>query len=73
MFGFVGNLHGLIIGQVNRLTNRIFFRTIGFTVSSCGCRIMVIISAFQADDAGSIPVIRSRNFVFRLVANSTGT
>ncbi len=24
-----------------------------------GCRIMVIISAFQADDAGSIPVIRS--------------
>jgi len=25
----------------------------------CGCRIMAITSAFQADDVGSIPITRS--------------
>src|SRR5690606_40101102 len=27
----------------------------------CGCRIMAITSAFQADDAGSIPATRSKS------------
>ncbi len=33
---------------------------LGSRVSGCGHRIMAITSAFQADDAGSIPAARSR-------------
>ena len=29
-------------------------------IIACGCRIVAITSAFQADDAGSIPATRSR-------------
>ncbi len=35
-------------------------KELGSRVSGCGHRIMAITSAFQADDAGSIPAARSR-------------
>ncbi len=33
-------------------------------IKICGHGIMAITSAFQADDAGSIPAARSRDFLF---------
>ena len=35
-------------------------KELGSRVSGCGHRIMAITSAFQADDAGSIPAARSK-------------
>jgi hypothetical protein len=35
----------------------------------CGCRIVAITSAFQADDEGSIPSTRSRNWALGINAH----
>ena len=47
-----------------------FLQTPGSLSKICGCRIMAITSAFQADDAGSIPATRSKNKILADIAQS---
>ena len=50
----------LISSTLKRAISFLLQKELGSRVSGCGHRIMAITSAFQADDAGSIPAARSR-------------
>ena len=50
----------LISSILKRAVSLVLQKELGSRVSGCGHRIMAITSAFQADDAGSIPAARSK-------------
>ena len=50
----------LISSILKRAVSLVLQKELGSRVSGCGHRIRAITSAFQADDAGSIPAARSR-------------